>query len=86
MKPLIQESYKYAKEKYKKRKKFIVSENLYIRKSALIVIDMQKDYIIEKKQYIYSPVLIDKINFKIQESVKGQEMIIYVQNKGRRKR
>lgn len=54
-------------------------------KTALIVIDMQEDYIGEKSKYNYYPhILIDKINERITAAVNCDEMIIYVKNVGRR--
>lgn len=55
--------------------------------TALIVIDMQADYIGEKSPYHYYPnELIDKINERIDVAVKQDELVIYVQNIGRRKK
>lgn len=54
-------------------------------KTALIVIDMQEDYIGEKSKYNYYPhTLIDKINERITAAQNCDEMIIYVKNVGRR--
>ena len=54
-------------------------------KTALIVIDMQADYIGEKSKYKYYPhTLIDKINERITAAQNCDEMIIYVKNVGRR--
>lgn len=55
--------------------------------TALIVIDMQADYIGEKSRYNYYPdELIDKINERIAIAVKQNETVIYVKNIGRRKK
>jgi nicotinamidase-related amidase len=54
-------------------------------KTALIVIDMQTDYIGEKSKYNYYPhTLIDKINERIAAAVNYDEIVIYVKNIGRR--
>lgn len=48
-------------------------------KTALIVIDMQADYIGEKSKYKYYPnVLIEKINNRIATAINLNEVIIYV--------
>lgn len=48
-------------------------------KTALIVIDMQADYIGEKSKYKYYPnALIEKINNRIAAAVNSNEVIIYV--------
>lgn len=48
-------------------------------KTALIVIDMQADYIGEKSKYKYYPnALIEKINNRIAAAVNSHEVIIYV--------
>lgn len=54
--------------------------------TALIVIDMQADYIGEKSRYNYPDELIDKINERIAIAVKQNETVIYVKNVGRRKK
>lgn len=54
-------------------------------KTALIVIDMQADYIGEKsKNKFYSQTLIDNINERIADAIKHGETIIYIKNVGRR--
>lgn len=54
-------------------------------KTAVIVIDMQADYIGEKSKNKYYPyTLIDKINDRIAAAVNHNESIIYVKNVGKR--
>lgn len=54
---------------------------------ALIIIDMQEDYIGEKsKNSSYSNSLIVKINERISCAAKQNEMIIYIKNKSKRKK
>lgn len=54
-------------------------------KTALIVIDMQADYIGEKsKNKFYSQTLIDNINERIADAIKHGETILYIKNVGRR--
>lgn len=56
-------------------------------KTAVIVIDMQADYIGEKSKNKYYPdTLIDKINARIAVAVNHNESIIYVKNIGKRKK
>ncbi len=53
--------------------------------TALIVIDMQADYIGGKSKYDYYPdLLINRMNERIAIAVKQNEAIIYVKNIGRR--
>ena len=53
-------------------------------KTALIVIDMQADYIGEKSKHNYYPnALIGKINDRIAIAVNSTEVIIYVKQVGR---
>ncbi|RKI42634.1 isochorismatase family protein [bacterium D16-51] len=53
--------------------------------TALLVIDMQADYIGKTSKYNFYPIeLIDKINERIVRAVKEKETIIYVKNAGRR--
>ncbi len=53
--------------------------------TALIVIDMQADYIGEKsKNKFYSQTLIDKINERITNATKHGDTVIYIKNAGRR--
>lgn len=55
--------------------------------SALVVIDMQEDYIGEKSKYgLFSQQLIEKINKRIASAEEAGEMVIYVKNKGMRKK
>lgn len=55
------------------------------KKTGLLVMDMQADYIGEKsKHQYYSQSLIDKINNRIDIAAKHDEIIIYVKNVGRR--
>lgn len=55
--------------------------------SALIVIDMQADYIGEKSKYKYYPhAFIEKINERISLAKNRNELIIYVKNVGRYKK
>ncbi len=54
-------------------------------KTALIVIDMQADYIGEKSKHNYYPnALIGKINDRIAIAVNSTEVIIYIKQVGRR--
>ena len=54
-------------------------------KIALIVIDMQADYIGKTSNYNFYPItFIDKVNERIAIAVKRNETIIYVKNAGRR--
>ena len=54
-------------------------------KTAVIVIDMQADFILEKRAKKYYPhTLIDKINDRIAAAVNHNESIIYVKNVGKR--
>lgn len=56
-------------------------------KTALIIIDMQEDYIGEKSKYDYYPItLVTKVNDRITKAVNEEELIIYVKNRGRRKK
>lgn len=56
-----------------------------LSQTALIVIDMQEDYIGKTCKYNFYPVtLIDKINEKIAIAIKRSETIIYVKNAGTR--
>ena len=58
-----------------------------LNKIALIVIDMQKDYIGEESRHNYYPnTLIDKVNERIAITNNNGQMIIYVKNKGKRKK
>lgn len=58
-----------------------------LNKIALIVIDMQKDYIGEESRHNYYPnTLIDKVNERIAIANNNGQMIIYVKNKGKRKK
>ena len=58
-----------------------------LNKIALIVIDMQKDYIGEESRHNYYPnTLIDKVNERIAIANSNGQMIIYVKNKGKRKK
>lgn len=50
-------------------------------KTALIVIDMQEDYM---KPGDYPDTLIDKINGKIAAASQKNQMIVYVKNKGKK--
>ena len=53
--------------------------------TALIVIDMQADYIGEKsKNKYYSQTLIDKINDRIATATRHGDTVIYIKNVGRR--
>lgn len=53
--------------------------------TALVVIDMQADYIGKTSRYHYYPdTLIDKVNERIALAVKQDELVIYVKNAGRR--
>lgn len=53
-------------------------------KTALIVIDMQANYIGEKRKYKYYPqILIGKVNNRIATAVKNNELIIYVKQVGK---
>jgi nicotinamidase-related amidase len=53
--------------------------------TALIVIDMQADYIGEKsKNKFYSQTLIDKINERIATASRHGDTVIYIKNVGRR--
>ena len=53
--------------------------------TALIVIDMQADYIGEKsKNKVYSQTLIDKINERITAATRHGDTVIYIKNVGRR--
>lgn len=52
---------------------------------ALIIIDMQEDYIGKMSKYnYYIDTLIDKINERIAVAKKQNETVIYVKNIGRR--
>ncbi len=52
-----------------------------IEKSALLVIDMQEDYIGEKSKYGYdSQILIDSINTRLDAAGLNSEMVIYIKN------
>lgn len=56
-------------------------------RSALVVIDMQEDYIGEKSKYgCFSQQLIEKINKRIARAEEAGQMVIYVKNKGMRKK
>ena len=58
-----------------------------LNKIALIVIDIQKDYIGEESRHNYYPnTLIDKVNERIAIANNNGQMIIYVKNKGKRKK
>lgn len=58
-----------------------------LNKIALIVMDMQKDYIGEESRHNYYPnTLIDKVNERIAIANNNGQMIIYVKNKGKRKK
>ena len=58
-----------------------------LNKIALIVIDMQKDYIGEESRHNYYPnTLIGKVNERIAIANNNGQMIIYVKNKGKRKK
>jgi nicotinamidase-related amidase len=53
--------------------------------TALVVIDMQADYIGKTSRYDYYPdTLIDKVNERIALTVEQDELVIYVINAGRR--
>lgn len=52
---------------------------------ALIVVDMQADYIGESSRYNYYPnLLVDKVNERIISADRAGVLVIYVKNKGRR--
>lgn len=52
---------------------------------ALIVVDMQADYIGESSRYNYYPnLLVDKVNERIISADRAGMLVIYVKNKGRR--
>lgn len=71
----------------KMKGKMRTSENMDKQRVALIVIDMQEDYIGEKsKSNAYENILIDQINNKILASQKSNDLIIYVKNVGRRRK
>ncbi len=54
-------------------------------RSALLVIDMQEDYIGKKSRYHYYPdTFIDKVNERITRGQQDKELIIYIKNKGKR--
>lgn len=49
---------------------------------ALIVVDMQEDYIGESSRYNYYPnIFIDKVNERIVSADKARILVIYVKNK-----
>lgn len=53
-------------------------------KTALLVIDMQADYIGKTSKYNYYPIeLIDRVNERIAIAVMKNETIIYIKNAGR---
>ncbi len=53
--------------------------------SALLVIDMQEDYLGKKSRYHYYPdTLIDKVNERIMKAQQDQDIIIYIKNRGKR--
>lgn len=53
--------------------------------TALVVIDMQADYIGNASRYDYYPdTLTDKVNERIALAVEHDELVIYVKNAGRR--
>lgn len=52
---------------------------------ALMVIDMQEDYIGQNSRYNYYPsLLIDKVNERIVSANRAGALVIYVKNKGKR--
>ena len=55
--------------------------------SALLVIDMQRDYLGKSSRYHYYPdALIDKVNERIQKASQENTLIIYIKNRGRRQK
>lgn len=55
--------------------------------TALIVIDMQEDYVGKRsRNNCYSAEFIDKVNERIEIAAKQNETIIYVRNTGRRQK
>ena len=47
---------------------------------ALLVIDMQEDYVGAKSRYGYDPGLISAVNTRIQEAQQAGDLVIYVKN------
>ena len=55
--------------------------------SALLVIDMQGDYLGKTSRYHYYPdALIDKVNECIRKAQQENELIIYIKNRGKRQK
>lgn len=51
---------------------------------ALIVVDMQEDYIGESSRYNYYPnLLVDKVNERIVSADRAGILVIYVKSEGR---